>query len=88
MRRTVPRPGPQGIEQDQTCTMQPAAPHRRSLHATSHCASATDISRKTFTVGYDYFLSKRTDVYVMAMADRITNQTKGSSFGVGVRHRF
>ncbi|MBU0745466.1 MAG: porin, partial [Gammaproteobacteria bacterium] len=50
--------------------------------------SATDISRKTFTVGYDYFLSKRTDVYVMAMADRITNQTKGSSFGIGVRHRF
>ena len=48
----------------------------------------TDISRKTFTVGYDYFLSKRTDVYVMAMNDRITNQTKGNSFGVGIRHRF
>ena len=50
--------------------------------------TATDISRKTFTVGYDYFLSKRTDVYVMAMNDRITNQTKGNSFGVGIRHRF
>ena len=50
--------------------------------------SATDISRKTFTVGYDHFLSKRTDLYVMAMADRITNQAKGSSVGVGVRHRF
>ena len=50
--------------------------------------SATDISRKTFTVGYDHFLSKRTDLYVMAMADRITSQAKGSSMGVGVRHRF
>lgn len=50
--------------------------------------SATDVSRKTFTVGYDYFLSKRTDLYVMAMNDRITHQTTGTSFGVGVRHRF
>lgn len=50
--------------------------------------SATDISRKTLTVGYDHFLSKRTDVYVMAMADRITGQTNGSSVGVGIRHRF
>ncbi len=50
--------------------------------------TTTDISRKTFTVGYDYFLSKRTDVYVMAMADRITHQTNGSSFGLGIRHRF
>jgi len=24
----------------------------------------------------------------MAMNDRITNQTKGNSFGVGIRHRF
>ena len=48
----------------------------------------TDISRKTFTVGYDYFLSKRTDVYVMAMNDRITHQTNGNSVGLGIRHRF
>lgn len=50
--------------------------------------SATDTSRKTFTVGYDYFLSKRTDAYVMAMNDRITNQTKGNSVVAGIRHRF
>ena len=47
-----------------------------------------DISRKTFTVGYDYFISKRTDAYVMALNDRITNQTKGNSVAVGIRHRF
>ena len=50
--------------------------------------SDTDVSRKTFTVGYDYALSKRTDVYAMAMNDRITHQTKGNSFGLGIRHRF
>ncbi|AVO50217.1 porin [Melaminivora suipulveris] len=50
--------------------------------------SATDINRKTLTVGYDYNLSKRTDVYAMAMHDRITHQSSGTSFGVGIRHRF
>jgi len=50
--------------------------------------SVTNRDRKTFTLGYDYFLSKRTDVYAMYMNDRITNQTTGNSFGVGIRHRF
>lgn len=45
-------------------------------------------TRDTYTVGYDYFLSKRTDLYVNAMHDRITGFTSGNSFGVGVRHRF
>lgn len=50
--------------------------------------STPDVSRKTFTLGYDYNLSKRTDVYAMFMGDKITNQTSGTSFGVGIRHRF
>ncbi|MNT92501.1 Outer membrane porin protein precursor [compost metagenome] len=50
--------------------------------------TATDVSRKTFTLGYDHFLSKRTDVYAMLMNDRITARTTGNSFGLGVRHRF
>lgn len=50
--------------------------------------SVSNLDRKTFTLGYDYFLSKRTDVYAMFMNDRITHQTKGNSFGVGIRHRF
>lgn len=44
--------------------------------------------RKTFTVGYDHWLSKRTDVYAMAMSDKLTGQSNGNSFSVGVRHRF
>jgi len=47
-----------------------------------------DLKRKTFTLGYDYNLSKRTDVYAMLMNDRITNQDTGNSFGIGMRHSF
>ncbi len=46
------------------------------------------LSRTTTTVGYDYNLSKRTDVYVMLMNDKITTLESGTSFGAGVRHRF
>ena len=45
-------------------------------------------SRVTASVGYDYFLSKRTDLYAVAMRDRVTGLQSGNSFGVGVRHRF
>lgn len=44
--------------------------------------------RDTATVGYDYFLSKRTDVYAMLMRDKITNFESGTSLGLGIRHRF
>jgi predicted porin len=47
-----------------------------------------DTSRKTLTMGYDYNLSKRTDVYAVAMSDKLTNTTNGNSFLVGIRHRF
>ncbi|WP_457424030.1 porin [Roseateles sp. P5_E7] len=44
--------------------------------------------RKTWTVGYDYFLSKRTDLYAMAMSDKLSGQSTGESYSVGMRHRF
>ncbi len=50
--------------------------------------SLLDAKRQTLTVGYDYNLSKRTDVYANVMHDRITNRTSGTSVGVGLRHRF
>ena len=56
------------------------------------------IKRQVATVGYDYFLSKRTDIYAMAMNDRTQTLTlpapftivnaNGTSWGVGLRHRF
>jgi len=50
--------------------------------------NTTGVKRQTLTVGYDHNLSKRTDVYTMVVNDRITNFSSGSSFAVGVRHRF
>ena len=44
--------------------------------------------RTTASVGYDYFLSKRTDVYAVALRDTVTALEGGNSFAVGVRHRF
>lgn len=51
-------------------------------------AFGAEQKRTTTTVGYNYDLSKRTDLYAVYMNDRITNQDNGNSFGVGVRHRF
>jgi predicted porin len=48
----------------------------------------TGAKLRTMTVGYDYFLSKRTDAYVMAMSDSRTGLSSGKSFGLGMRHRF
>jgi predicted porin len=45
-------------------------------------------TRDTFTLGYDYNMSKRTDLYAMLMNDKITNFESGTSFGLGARHRF
>jgi predicted porin len=48
----------------------------------------TGAKRKTFSAGYDYFLSKRTDLYAVAMSDKIDGQSNGSAFSIGVRHRY
>lgn len=44
--------------------------------------------RSTATIGYDHFLSRRTDLYANVMHDRASDVNSGTSFGVGVRHRF
>jgi predicted porin len=49
---------------------------------------ALDTRRTFVTVGYDYRLSRRTDVYAMAMSDRLTGQGRGTTWGLGVRHAF
>lgn len=45
-------------------------------------------SNHTLSVGYDYFLSKRTDVYAVFMNDRVTGLNRGNSLAGGVRVRF
>jgi predicted porin len=42
----------------------------------------------TMTLGYDYQFSKRTDLYAVAMHDKLEDVKAGKSFAVGIRHRF
>ncbi len=48
----------------------------------------SSIVRNTASLGYDYFFSKRTDVYSVVSYDKLTDQSSGVSFGVGIRQRF
>ncbi len=50
--------------------------------------SPSGATRRTSTVGYDHNLSKRTDAYANVMRDSITGLASGTSWGVGLRHRF
>ena len=40
------------------------------------------------SIGYDYFLSKNTDIYVAAMLETLTFVSSGATFAGGVRMRF
>lgn len=44
--------------------------------------------RDTASVGYDYFLSKRTDIYAVYSYDRQTRFDSAGTIGIGVRHTF
>jgi predicted porin len=59
-------------------------------NTTATMPGIAETKRNTTTVGYDYNLSKRTDVYAMLMNDRNDAYTvgMGNSFGLGIRHRF
>ncbi|HEX3139273.1 MAG TPA: porin [Rhizobacter sp.] len=48
----------------------------------------TEVVNKTLTVGYDYFLSKRTDIYAVAVNDKLTNLSTGNTFAFGLKHKF
>ena len=45
-------------------------------------------TRQTWAVGYDYPLSKRTDVYAAYMNDHISGLSNGNTFGAGIRAKF
>lgn len=51
-------------------------------------AIGSALKRNTASVGYDYNLSKRTDLYAIYMYDKITEQSVGNSLALGMRHRF
>lgn len=58
-----------------------------AAYANTH-DSALDAIRQTLTVGYDYNLSKQTDLYANVMRDQITGSSSGTSVALGMRHSF
>lgn len=48
----------------------------------------TGADRDTFTLGYLYNLSKRSELYAMAMSDKVDGQSSGRGYSLGMRHRF
>ena len=50
--------------------------------------TTSDIKRNTAAIGYDYFLSKRTDVYAIYLYDKLTSYSVGNSYALGIRHTF
>ena len=43
---------------------------------------------KIMTLGYDYAMSKRTNVYAIYLSDKFTGLSDGTTYAVGMRHRF
>lgn len=69
----------------------PAGPGAMLLQtAVSRQAPATgaSVKRSTTSIGYDYLLSKRTDVYAVYMRDKLTGNASGDTYAAGLRHRF
>lgn len=44
--------------------------------------------RATWTIGYDYKLSTRTDIYIAYMQDTMRSYSNGYTAGLGMRHKF
>ncbi|MFC3108953.1 porin [Undibacterium arcticum] len=47
-----------------------------------------ETARTTASIGYDHFLSKRTDVYAIYVFDKKSNAGSAGTVGVGMRHTF
>lgn len=57
-------------------------------HTNKEQTAITDVKRATLSVGYDYALSKRTDVYAVLLTDKVTATARGNGLAVGIRHNF
>ena len=61
----------------------------RILAAYAHSKLADSTAKRdTVSIGYNYDFSKRTDGYAIVMYDKVKDFGNGTSFGVGIRHRF
>jgi len=57
-------------------------------HTNKDQTAIADVKRATLSVGYDYALSKRTDVYAVFLTDKVTSLNRGNGAVLGVRHNF
>lgn len=54
----------------------------------SAATTGVDPVRNTVSLGYDYQISRRTDLYGIYMRDQYTGLSNGNSLALGIRHRF
>ncbi|WP_454825975.1 porin [Paraburkholderia xenovorans] len=58
------------------------------VYSKSTGPNSGDVHRATYAIGYDYPLSKRTDVYAAFKYDHYASQSSGLTYGAGLRHNF
>jgi predicted porin len=59
-----------------------------AAHTTETQTAKADLSRTTVSAAYDYWFSKRTDVYAGVLWDRVSGIDTGNSVLLGLRHTF
>ncbi|WP_322103736.1 porin [Paraburkholderia sp. J41] len=57
-------------------------------YAYSRDTGGLNQTHQTAAIGYDYALSKRTDLYAAYMYDHYDNMSSGMTYGVGIRAKF
>lgn len=50
--------------------------------------AGSELKRATAALGYDYNLSRRTDLYAIAMSDKLGSAGRATSVAAGIRHKF
>ncbi len=66
----------------------PMGPNGKILAQYSSMEPSNAKASKTTSVGYDHFVSKRTDLYAVYMNELVPGRSNGNTYGVGIRHRF
>lgn len=66
----------------------PVGPLGRVMAQWGQIDPKTGARRTTISAGYGYHLSKRTEVYGVAMSDKLSGLSTGNSYSVGIKHRF
>jgi len=57
-------------------------------HARTEVAGLPASLRRTLSIGYDYYLSKNTDIYALAMNERVSTLSSANAVAAGMRLRF